>query len=121
MNGWEPGYYDMDGKKISLMEWASNMESPNARRVAMTKLPNGIKVSTVLLGISHGEDEDGRPIIFESMAFGSDDSGEIDCVRYCTKEDALKGHEEMVATYRGSKTVGALGRVPRPSPRLYRG
>lgn len=65
------------------------------RRVAHTMLPNGIVVSTVFLGLDHNFMKEGPPILFETMAFGRNNS-ESDCERYSTIEDARKGHELMV-------------------------
>jgi len=47
-------------------------------------------ISTVFLGISHGE-RGGIPILFETMVFG----GELDGYqeRYCTIEESIKGHQ----------------------------
>lgn len=49
-------------------------------------------VSTVWLGIDHGPDEQGRPVIFETMVFPDERHVE----RYATEEDARAGHLRAV-------------------------
>lgn len=65
-------------------------------RVARTEI-DGVRVSTVFLGIDHGYDT-GEPILFETMVFG----GELDQEqeRYCTWDEAERGHEAMVRRVR---------------------
>lgn len=98
-----PGYYDMDGKPIGLLEWAALMEAVDARVVGRDDVGDA-HVSTVLLGLDHNFG-DGPPVIFETMVFGyGDDEGEYQW-RYRTKEEALAGHQRVVAAVRdGSLT-----------------
>lgn len=93
-------YYDRHGNPMTLMEWASRLESRGTdKRVAETTLPNGRWVSTVWLGLNHNFGR-GRPLIFETMVFASkDDMGELDCDRYSTEAEALAGHEAMCAKW----------------------
>lgn len=68
------------------------------QRVAYTELPNKIVVSTVFLGLEHGFDERGRPILFETPPFNSLDGSLDDHMeRYATWEDAEAGHNRIVA------------------------
>lgn len=95
-------YYGMDGQEITFEEWgALYRDSSSGRVVARTVLPNGTCVSTVLLGIDHSfGDSPGRPLIFETMVFSSqDDYNDQDMERYCTKEEAQAGHDRMVAKW----------------------
>jgi len=94
-------YYGMDGQPISMEEWAALFEDPAQKIVEQTELPGGCFVSTVLLGIDHNFLEGGRPIIFETMVFGGESSVDLDCVRYCTKEEAELGHQVMVTKWTG--------------------
>jgi len=55
---------------------------------------DGVKVSTVFLGLDHRFCEEGDPLLFETMVFGGESDSHMD--RYCTWEEAEKGHEEMV-------------------------
>lgn len=79
-------------------EWAWWMEhSPAERVIAQTQIDHETWVSTVFLGLDHyfGMDPAAPPILFETMIFRGK-RGE-DQQRYLTREDALRGHEEMVA------------------------
>lgn len=75
-----------------LLTWARWMEGAT-RQIALTER-DGIRVSTVFLGLDHRFGHDGPPILFETMIFGGahDEAQE----RYCTKAEALIGHETMV-------------------------
>lgn len=73
-------------------------DSLAAKRVRFDELRVGgeaVDVSTVWLGIDHGFGLTEKPIIFESMVFG----GPLDetCRRYCTRDEAIAGHGELVA------------------------
>jgi hypothetical protein len=54
---------------------------------------DAIEVSTVFLGMDHNWRESGPPILFETLVFGGPLDGEMD--RYCTRAEALDGHQEM--------------------------
>lgn len=72
-------YYDRQGKPLDTLEWAPLFESRAYREVAATKLPNGVSISTVWLGMDHSFS--GPPIIFESMVFagyGTTDYAKMD-------------------------------------------
>lgn len=89
-----PGYYKLNDKhepyEVTMEEWAT---SAGGYRVDLTKLENGIKVSTVFLGLDHNY-EDGPPILFETMIFGGkhDEYQE----RYSTWDEAVEGHARAV-------------------------
>lgn len=114
-------YYDMDGNPITTDEWIKLVEGPDDyKRVAKDALPGGYKVSTVLLGLDHSFQGE-PPIIFESMVFGPDGGGDLDCDRYSTKAQAIVGHVNMVKKWRrnlaGLKpkdTVGPMKGIRRP-------
>jgi len=72
-------------------EWFSNF---NRRQVANTKVIEGVKVSTVFIGINHSW-RYGQLHIFESMIFGGISDGYTE--RYSTWEEAEKGHHQIVA------------------------
>lgn len=61
--------------------------------VSKTRLPNGIEVSTVFLGLDHSFNG-GQPILFETMIFGGDEDGYQD--RYYTWDEAVIGHLETL-------------------------
>ena len=77
------------------LAWGRWMETAN-RRVAIDRDEGDHKqqivISTVFLGCDHGHG-DGPPVLYETMAF--DNGNEIDCRRYCTRDDALRGHQEL--------------------------
>lgn len=86
-------YYDKDGSPLELMEWAKKYDGVEYKRVALTDLPNGKRVS---LGLDHRFGT-GAPLIFETMVFESPESfADLDVERYSTIEQAQEGHERMV-------------------------
>jgi hypothetical protein len=93
-------YYDMDGRPMTLQQWAETFEDIEGRRIGYTELPGGCQVSTVWLGLDHAFG-DGPPLIFESMVFGPDSSVDLDCIRYSTREQAELGHAELVTRWTG--------------------
>ncbi len=62
------------------------------RRVALTQVAPGVKVSTVFLELDHGFGD--KPLWFESMCFGGPLAYE--CERYETWDEAEAGHGAMV-------------------------
>ena len=88
-------YYILDGHKTKktddLKEWAECHGNIETRRVAKTE-KNGVRVSTVFLGIDHSWGE-GPPLLFETMVFGGEHDLEME--RYTTWEEAEAGHKEM--------------------------
>jgi hypothetical protein len=73
------------------------------RTVGKTILPDGRKVSTVFLGLDHNWNDDGDPILFESMLFGIEGySEEHDMDRYCTWDEAYEGHRNMEEKWGGT-------------------
>lgn len=92
--------YILEGKTpkpcSDLYKWAMWMEVRGNSRVKYVKLPGGIEVSTVFLGIFIASpfEPEGKPILFETMIFG----GEHDMYRrqYATWDEAEKGHDDAV-------------------------
>jgi hypothetical protein len=75
------------------MGWAKSLEGKD-RHVDQTKLPGGIRVSTVFLGIDHNFFDEGPPLLFETMIFGiDDDSYQTRCSTY---DQAVKMHEKAL-------------------------
>jgi hypothetical protein len=130
----KPMYYYKDGSPIwygpgeenahkATMEWARLFEDFPYRRIGDTMLPNGVRVSTVWLGLDHSFGGV-MPQIFESMAFAAEvkvhkagEGGlltrdfeyheELDCERYATEDEARKGHMRMCEKFfAGSLTLG---------------
>ena len=75
-----------------LMKWGHWMGTGN-RHIALDRLAEGVKISTLFLGVDYNFGE-GPPILFETMIFG----GEHDQYqeRYETREQALEGHKRAV-------------------------
>lgn len=89
-------YYSRTGEPITIQELIA-IDRDN--RVALDKLPNGYRVSTIWLGLDH-QYSDGPPLIFETMVFPQDSWSEEECKRYSTEEQALAGHAAMVEKWR---------------------
>jgi len=89
-------YYDKKGHVISISIFEELILKDNYRRIAKTKLDNGITISTVWLGIEMGAGLNG-PLIFETMVFGPKNE-EIEVYRYATEEEALIHHKHLVWT-----------------------
>ena len=100
---------DLKPVPATLMEWAHWFQTAD-RHVAATHV-GPWWVSTVFLGINHRFGQDGPPLLFETMVFrdvpdtskfgdgqGWSDDGDMD--RYSTWDEALAGHERMVAKYK---------------------
>jgi hypothetical protein len=90
-------HYILDDDKniveADLVTWAKWFETAD-RRVAHDEV-NGVKISTVFLGMDHSFNSDGRLILFETMVFDGDLDGEQ--LRYSSWDEAVAGHKLMVA------------------------
>lgn len=88
-------------RPATLHEWAAFFEDDSRRRVAFDRVTSGVVVSTVFLGLDHnfGKPADG-PLVFETMVFGGPFDGAM--FRYCRFDDALRGHEGVLAYVRAS-------------------
>lgn len=85
-------FYTLDAQKQvvavrSFAEWAEHHEE--VRRVADTGR-NGVRVSTIFMGLNHRHIGNGPPVVFETMIFGGAHDGYQN--RYCSWDDALMGH-----------------------------
>lgn len=58
---------------------------------------NGVRVSTIFLGIDHAFGA-GPPVLYETMAFGAD--GDEIQKRYHTEHEARQGHAAMIEAVR---------------------
>jgi hypothetical protein len=105
------GWYNRQGERISTEQANEYLGDMEYKRVAETQI-GPYWVSTVWLGLDHSFME-GPPLIFETMVFATDSTDptretlgpDVDCMRYSTEQEALKGHEDMCtlvrATYQG--------------------
>lgn len=71
--------------------------TPVGRYVDRDTIGNTL-ISTVFLNIDHGHSGT-VPLVFETMVFPEDGSDE-ECERYATYEEALAGHQSMLAKWR---------------------
>lgn len=92
-------YYNRRGEPMTIYAWGEAFEDMEAKRVALDVLPNGYTVSTVWTGIDLGLGTVWPPLIFETMVFAKDQSGDVDMERYSTEAAALAGHTAMVAKW----------------------
>jgi hypothetical protein len=80
------------------LTWAHWFETFD-RHIALDLLPEGIKVSTVFLGLDHNFGLTGPPILFETMIFGGEHHEYQE--RYATRDEAFKGHKKALALAKG--------------------
>src|SRR5258706_9757272 len=73
-----------------LLEWGRWFEGPNCL-VARDEI-NGVRVSTVFLGVDHRFGSGGLPLLFETMIFGGEHDGYQ--VRTCTWHEAEEAHTQ---------------------------
>lgn len=99
-------YYDRDGNPMPDDWWDRDKHAAKylgsfatSRRVARTVI-GSFDVSTVWLGLDHAW-SGGTPIIFETMIFGAPWNHEMR--RYCTEEEALRGHLDAIDRLRAGK------------------
>lgn len=97
-------YYSRDGQPLCLFDWARSFE--NTDRHIGDDAFNGIRVSTVFMGLDHQHDPTGPPLLYETMVFGGDYNYEF--WRHSTEETARVFHEAVVSALRE-------GRLP-PEP-----
>lgn len=86
--------YDRQGNPISLEEFGRLHRDKTYVVLACTEIESYL-ISTVWLGINHNF-LDGPPLIFETMVF-DENHHDVAINRYATEEEALEGHETMVA------------------------
>jgi hypothetical protein len=88
-------HYILDGKTpvaTDMMTWARWLENTKARQVGYYE-KDGLRVSTVFLGLDHSFG-DGKPLIFETMIFGGPHDQYQE--RYSTWDEAEAGHKKAL-------------------------
>lgn len=95
-------YYDLDGNPCDMYTWADLFDDFDGRVIGRTTVGH-YTVSTVWLGIDHGLGTESKPVLWESMIFINAEDGTSDphdlsgtTVRYSSRDDAFKGHQELV-------------------------
>lgn len=101
----DPFFYILDENKNpvacdDVAAWGEFMHNKENKRVAFTKISDEVEVSTVFLGMDHSHGDSNDPLLFETMIFGGFLNQGL--ARYCTYQDALKGHEAMVILAKAS-------------------
>lgn len=98
------GYYILDGTQpvpvddvLTLARWFETTE----RHVADTELYEGVRVSTVFLGLDHNS-WGGPPLLWETMVFWEGSALHNEMERYATWGQAEQGHEAMCARVRAA-------------------
>ena len=77
------------------------LEDSAGRRVASDVIMPGLSVSTVFLALDHSMFQDGPPVLFETLVFSDEESGETgEQRRYTSWAEAEVGHAEIVAGLR---------------------
>lgn len=82
------------------------MRDVQKRRVALDEIGDYV-VSTVFLGLDHCFSLTGSPILFETMIFPKGGFRDLHCERYETWNEAVAGHQRIVADV-------VAERLPRP-------
>lgn len=106
---------DRDGKPVraNTLEWGVWLETHREQRIVRQDTIDGIKVSTVFLGLDYyygPRSQPHDPILWETMIFG----GEHDqyCQRYTSAEDAMAGHMEALKLVEGwNKEISELEKI----------
>lgn len=81
-----------------LMTWAKALKK--VRHVAVAELSDGVRISTVFLGLDHSFG-DGPPLLFETMIFNGPHDGY--CERCSTWEQAEEQHAQALKVARGDR------------------
>jgi hypothetical protein len=107
-------YYRRDGSTHNdPIEFAMMLADADLRRVALTDV-DGVRVSTIFLGIDHGWGLTPHPILFETMVFGGPLSESQE--RWTNEVAALAGHDQWVERVRDSLTSSENARLSEESP-----
>lgn len=86
-------YYNKIGIQITVDEWNRLFEKDSYRNLSYSE-GDTWSVSTLWLGLEHGNDIKGRALIFETLSYHPD--GRKSMVRYATEKEAKEGHENIV-------------------------
>lgn len=86
-------YILQDHEAVPVTDYIEWTKSFNGNRHVCDTTINGVRISTVFLGIDHSFCG-GPPLLFETMVFGGQLDQEMD--RYTTWEQAEYGHKAMV-------------------------
>ena len=93
-------YYDKEGNPITVSQMIKLGENKDYCGIGLAELSNGTVVSTIWTGLTHGEGTTG-PLIFETIVQESGGGWNAQ-YRYCTEQEALRGHKQRVYEYSDS-------------------
>lgn len=96
MSEW-PDYYILVNRTpvaVDVLTWGNWFRDIEKRRISEDHV-DGVRVSTVFLGLNHQMRVGGEPILFETMIFG----GPLDnsTWRYATYAEAERGHQHALS------------------------
>src|SRR5262245_39339639 len=99
--GNRPMFYLLDEKKnpVPLPQGQFPSELDLANGVIKQEEIGKWFLSTVFLFLNHPPEAD-PPVLFETLVFRGGNPSEVDGRRYCTYQEALEGHKELVAKYK---------------------
>ena len=97
-------WFDRDGKPLDMAACEALFKDPEYKKVGLDYV-HGHRVSTVWLGVIHDRDDQGRPLIFETMVFKGEDFSDVDGERYATLEQAKAGHLRYVEMWKNGAPV----------------
>ncbi|MFD7016111.1 hypothetical protein [Streptomyces sp. NPDC059928] len=99
-----PMFFDRQGNPLDSAAANRLLGDTDYKRVARTEITSSsdpavsFDVSTVWLGVNHNFNDDGPPIIFETMVFGGDEDQDQIMWRWSTEAEARAGHAEVVTS-----------------------
>ena len=93
---------DKEPVKSTLLEWGRWLETSKDRIIDLTEI-DGIRISTVFIGIDHNWRDSGPPILFETMIFGGEHNEYQD--RCATYDEAKVMHTKAIWLVRGAHEV----------------
>lgn len=91
-------FYDKQGEPIGMKEWEKLFEDQDYSHIKKTALPNGKEVLTVWIGIDYRDEQQDRPLIFETMVFS--ENTPLYGKRYSTLDEAVEGHELVLKRFK---------------------
>lgn len=83
-----------------LVTWANWIENHQDEMVVNRQIFGEIEVSTVFLGLDYSLGQGDKKLLFETIVFGGQWTGQAQW-RYSTRKEAENGHEAVVKTILG--------------------
>ena len=104
-------HYRIEGHDVveerDLLTWARWFEQSMRERIVGRTQAGTFAISTVFLGIDHNW-FGGKPVLFETMVYGSDGEDKDIVERYHTYSEASAGHRKWVEHYHHEEGEGAV-------------